>query len=371
MPTPTPFTLIVKTSSACNMACKYCDADIYSHEKMSFKVLAHLIKKALNTHQNVHFIWHGGEPLLLGINFYQKAVWLQKKCLNSGQLVSNSIQTNGTLLDEKWLHFIDSCGFSIGLSIDGPAVLQNKHRVLQNQDGTFDKVMQAVSLLRCNKKEFGVLAVVTDDTIKFGAKNFFNFFVENGLKNFNLLCQQPAIIVGGTNRIQRSTHSQFLKEVFDLWYDLDDPDIHIRDFDSIMSALIGGQHTSCILAGGCIGKFFGVNTNGDIYHCDEFMADPRYIVGNVVNNNFEDIISGIQIDALKKENEDQIRLLDCKWVQICNGGCPKDRYVARMFAGREGKQIHCCGYADLIEHIQSRLLENPKVAELKILRQLS
>jgi serine-type anaerobic sulfatase-maturating enzyme len=363
-----PLTLIVKTSSTCNMACKYCDADIYSNESMSFETLACMVNSALDTGRNVEFIWHGGEPLLLGKDFYQKVVWLQQKCLQNGQHVLNCIQTNGTLLTDEWLDFFCLHGFEIGLSIDGPPVLQDKNRVMQNQKGSFGLVLNALSLLRSRKIDFGVLAVVTEDTIRFGAKKFFNFFVENGLKNFDILCRRPAIIMGAEEYTPRSNHSQFVKEIFDLWYYLDDPEIHIREFESIMSALLGGGHTSCILAGGCLGKYFAVDPKGEVYHCDEFMNDPKYRLGNIARENFKDFISGPQIENLKEENKCQIQKLDCKWFPICNGGCPKDRYLARIFAEERG--IQCCGFADLIEHIHARLIENPDVARLEVLRKL-
>ncbi|MBV8098831.1 MAG: radical SAM protein, partial [Verrucomicrobia bacterium] len=150
----------MKTISACNMACRYCDADIYSHKRISFEVVAHLVKKALKTSTDVSFVWHGGEPLLLGKEFYRKAVWLQQRFKLPEQRVTNSLQTNGTLLDEGWLDFFDQVGFSIGLSLDGPAQLHDTHRVLAKGPGSFEKVMRAARLMKERNREFGVLAVV-------------------------------------------------------------------------------------------------------------------------------------------------------------------------------------------------------------------
>lgn len=350
--------LNVKTISACNMACRYCDADIYSHKRISFEVLAHLVKKALKTGADVNFIWHGGEPLLLGKEFYRKAVWLQQRCKLPQQRVTNSLQTNGTLLEEGWLDFFDQAGFSIGLSLDGPAQLHDKHRVLAKGPGTFEQVMRAARLMKERNREFGVLAVVTEDTIRLGAKEFFRFFVDNGLKKFDLLCQHPAINVGRGEYISRLAQSRFLRDVFDLWLVEDDPEVCIREFDSILRRLIGGQHTLCMLAGGCIGKYFAIDPDGSIFHCDEFMFDQNYNLGNIRTTDFQALQSTDKIQYLNRENDENIRALDCPWVSVCNGGCPKDRYINRKF----GLTARCCGFADLIEHIWLRLEENPSLA---------
>ncbi|HYY26765.1 MAG TPA: radical SAM protein [Chthoniobacterales bacterium] len=351
--------LNVKTSGACNMACRYCDADIYSRKRISFQVLAHLVTKALKTGADVQFIWHGGEPLLLGKEFYRKAVGLQQRCKLPQQRVINLLQTNGTLLDEGWLDFFDEAGFNIGLSLDGPAQLHDKNRVLGKGHGSFHKVMRAARLMKERNREFGVLAVVTEDTIRLGAKELFRFFVDNGLKKFGLLCQHPAINVGRTEYISRHTQSRFLREVFDLWLAEDDPEVCIREFDSILRRLIGGKHTSCVLAGGCIGKYFAIDPDGSIFHCDEFMFDQNYNLGNIQTTDFQALQSADKIQYLNRENSENIRTLDCPWVSVCNGGCPKDRYINRIF----GLTARCCGFADLIEHISLRLEEKPNLAK--------
>jgi uncharacterized protein len=211
--------------------------------------------------------------------------------------------------------------------------------------------------MRKRGMNFGVLAVITEDTIKLGAKKFFNFFIENSINNFSLLTQQPAVIAGQDNFVSRRRYSKFLNDIFDLWYELDDPQIKIRDFESIISAILGGKHRICQLGGGCMGKYFAIDTSGDVYHCDEFMFDPHYKIGNIHFDNIENMSSGNGIEVLRTENGKEIQQLDCKWLPICKGGCPKDRYVGKMFS--EGKKIQCCGYADLIEHIFSRINEDP------------
>jgi uncharacterized protein len=271
----------------------------------------------------------------------------------SNQNITNALQTNGTLLDNEWLDILDGGGFSVGLSIDGPPELHNRNRIFQKGEGSFEKIIQAVSLMKSRKISFGALSVVTESTIKLGPEKYFNFFVENNLKNLSIICQRPALISGKEKYITRNSHSQFVNEVFDLWYELNDPDFHIRDFESIIRNLLGSEHSMCLLGGGCIGKYLAINVNGDAYHCDEFMIDPKYKVGNIIADSLQDILSSEQMKLLIDNNDDEIHQLECKWFPICKGGCPKDRYVTRKMEGN--KKIRCCGYADLIQHIQNRI----------------
>jgi uncharacterized protein len=317
----------------------------------------------LDAAKSVYFIWHGGEPLLLGKNFFKKIVYLQQNYVKDDQVIHNSLQTNGYLLDEEWLEIFKKYNFSIGLSLDGPAELHDKNRILRNASGSHSKIMKNISLMRTKNIDFGVLSVVTDDSLKIGAKKFFEFFIHNNIRNFALLCQRPAINVGHKDYLKRIDHSGFVNEMFDIWYYLDDPSVHIRDFESILSALVGGHHKVCLLEGNCIGKYFGINFNGDVYHCDEFMFDPEYKLGNVVNDNFDDISLSTNISRLKARNEEEIHQLQCKWLDVCNGGCPKDRYVNTKFA--DGT-VRCCGFSNLIEHIAERISQDPKIAQLKL-----
>jgi len=281
----------------------------------------------------------------------------------------NSIQTNGTLLNDDWLDFVIDYNFNIGISLDGPAKLHDKNRVFTNHNGTFDSVMSKISLLEKRRIRFGLLAVISEETIKLGADTFIEFYIKNDLKNIAILIQRPALIAGRTDYVMRDKYAQFVNEIFDLWFELDDPTFHIREFESIMSAIIGGQHSSCVLAGGCIGKYFAIDTAGYVYHCDEFMFDPNYKIGNLKNDSFTDIMSNHHLELLRRGNEKELAKLNCKWISICNGGCPKDRYVARMF--HESKDNICCGFSDLIEHIYSRLSQNDDVAKAKIMKQIN
>jgi len=153
--------LIIKVVSACNLACRYCDADIYSNHRMSLDTVSQIITKALDYADHVEFIWHGGEPLLMGIQFYEKVVELQKRYKREGQTIENDLQTNGTLISQEWVDFFKANDFHVGVSLDGPPEVHNANRVFRSGQGSFEQVMRGIRLLKENGVKFRVLAVIT------------------------------------------------------------------------------------------------------------------------------------------------------------------------------------------------------------------
>ena len=140
--------LIIKVISACNLACRYCDADIYSNRRMSLDTVSQIIKKALDYADRVEFIWHGGEPLLMGIQFYEKVVELQKRYRREGQTIINDLQTNGTLISQEWVDFFKAIDFHVGVSLDGPPEVHNANRIFRNGQGSFEQVMRGYDCSR-------------------------------------------------------------------------------------------------------------------------------------------------------------------------------------------------------------------------------
>lgn len=346
-------TLIVKVISSCNLACKYCDADIYSNRRMSREVLRQLIKKAFDQFDHVNFIWHGGEPLLMGLEFYRDVLSIQNE-LARGKRYTNSIQTNGTLLNERWLDFLVQNRFGVGVSLDGPLVLHDANRVFRGGQGSHSNVVNALRLLRERGLRIGVLAVVTENTLKMDPAYFLDFFIENGVRSLGLNWQRPRFNRGETSGLERLRYTEFINRLFDVWYASRSDKIEIREFRSIMSALMGGRHGFCILAGGCIGRYFGVSPEGDVYHCDEFMFDERYKLGNILEEDFGQILGSEKIARLKRINQEQIRGMPCRWKNVCNGGCPKDRFVLEHY-DHKLDDLTCCGWFEIIEHISEKL----------------
>jgi uncharacterized protein len=329
---------------------------------MPYEVLATLTAKALRPpeHRRVEFIWHGGEPLLLGKEFYLKALCLQQEFRQDGQVIRNGLQTNGTLLDNAWCEFFKEYGVHIGVSIDGPEVLHNVNRVYASGRGSFADVRCGISLLQDHEIPFGVLMLLNHETLKFDPERIFHFFLDDlGVKTFGFLSVRPDNIPGSgevttMDYITPSEYCAFMKRIFDLWYELDDPSIRIRELTSILSALVGGSVSVCTLAGHCLGQYFAVEPNGDVYHCDKFLGDPNYRVGNILESTFRDIRSSEHFRSLVSEEAKRLAVLEsCPWFTICHGGCPHDRYIAtRYLPGNDGT---CCGQRELIEYIDQKV----------------
>jgi uncharacterized protein len=348
--------LIVKVVSTCNLACRYCDADIYSNRRMSLYTVSQIIKKALDYADYVKFIWHGGEPLLMGIQFYEKVVELQKRYRREGQTIINSLQTNGTLISQEWVDFFKANDFNIGVTLDGPPEVHNANRIFRNGQVSFEQVMRGIRLLKENGIRFGVLAIITKETVRLGAKRFLDFFLENGIFSIGIVRQRPALIIGRTDALPREEFEKFAIELFDYWYSLDDPRIRIREFDAILSRILGATSRLCIFNGDCVGRLLGITPDGDVYHCDEFMFDERYRLGNVREQTFEEILNPMNPKLIRIRLEDlkTKKSINCKYSKICNYGCPKDRYVfSRVY-----NEVGTCGWCNVIDHIYKRVMKD-------------
>jgi uncharacterized protein len=347
---------IIKVISACNLACRYCDADIYSNQRISIDTVSNIIKKALDYADYVEFVWHGGEPLLMGIHFYKEVVELQKKFKHENQVIINSIATNGTLISQEWVDFFKANDFHVGVSLDGPPEVHNANRIFKSGQGSFGQVMRGIRLLRENGVKFGVLAVITKETVRLGAKRFLDFFIENGIFNIGILPQRPALNIGRTDALPREEFEKFAIELFDYWYSLDDPRIEIREFDAILDRIFGAESKICIFGGDCRGKILAITPNGDVYPCDDFMFDYRYKLGNVREQTFEEMLNPMnpKLIRIRLEDLETKKSISCKYLKICNYGCPKDRYVLSRVYNEDGT----CGWCNVIDHIYKRVMKD-------------
>lgn len=356
--------LIVKTTRKCNLRCSYCHDWRSRGEALSFEVLAHLTAKALQNpgHRLVNFIWHGGEPLLLGQAFFKRALTLQEKFLQPRQFVINSVQTNGTLMTEEWCELLKRNRFTVGLSIDGPERIHNLNRSYASGRGSYNDVVRAIGLLKRHELNFGVLLVLNHNTRKLSARDIFDFALNDlGVKTFSFLPAVPDNIPGElsgeratTDFFDMTQYNDFMIEIFDYWFALDDPEVRIRELDGILRSIMGGNSQCCTLAGNCIGENYHIEPSGDIFHCDKYVGDPAYHLGNVLTDDFEGILRTDKFRRLiVDESRNQSSMSSCPHHAVCNGGCPHDRYIARKYdPAFDGR---CCGQSALIEHIKAKV----------------
>ncbi len=358
--------LIMKVTRACNLRCHYCHE--WRHEKrfMSFHVLAHTIQKAFTFPYptTIQFIWHGGEPLLAGIQFYEKALLIAEKSNIHGYPYSNNVQTNGTLLSKKWARFFKKFNFQVGISLDGPRDIQNAQRVFQGNKPTFDHVWRGIECLQEEDVSFGICLVITQKTIRYGAKALYEWMKASGIKGCSLLPYRPearlhAIYTPVLDFPDSQAIRTFYRELLEVW--LRDPEpLQIREFDEVRRLLSGKDSNFCVFSGHCFGRNFSIEMNGDIYHCDHFSQDERYKLGNILTNDFYALSLAKRLRSLYRIDKERKRNLEkCIWYPYCRGGCPHNRYVLSRTQGH-GK-VECCGFKELFEafaSIQTQLTSN-------------
>jgi len=328
-----PFTLLIKPSgSDCNLDCRYCFYKDRTPEvgtgrqRMSDEVLQKLIEDYMRLHFSpATFIWQGGEPTLMGLDFYKKAVELQKKFGADGQEVANCLQTNAILLDDEWCRFLRENRFLVGISIDGPKEFHDRYRLDHGGCGTFDRVMSAIEKCKEHKVEFNALILLNDRNVEH-PNEIFDFFIENGIKYLQFIpCIESNPETGEIMdfSITPQQYGEFLCRLFDRWYDYGPENLRIRVFDSVLSYCITGRHTICTFDRQC-SQYIVVEHSGDAFCCD-FFVEAGWRLGNIFETPIEKLaVSDKKRDfARAKLNLDNKCLL-CRHLAVCRGGCMKD-----------------------------------------------
>ena len=367
-PATTDLSLIVKPTRQCTLRCTYChDWRGKREEVMSFPVMAHMIAHALPEHNRVRFIWHGGEPTLLPISFYEKALLVQARLRRPGQEVGNSFQTNATKLTPAWARFFQANNIQVGISIDGPAHLHNSHRSYPCGKGSYDDVIQGLNLLKEHEVEFSGLVVVDEGTLDFGAESLLDFLVGQGIRSFGLLPakprNEPEAKRGSVtpHYVEPARVNAFLMDLYDAWLRRGDRSVRIRELEVLKAQIKGVSGRSCTLSGECWGRYYTIEPDGSVAACDVFSGDPRYTLGNVMTDSFTEIANGKELLQLKKEHRDAMQAMSgCPEFHVCKGWCPHERYVS--IRHNKGHRDDCCGLRDLIAHIRNRMAEEPRMS---------
>lgn len=353
--------LIVKATRLCNLRCHYCnDWRSGHHQIMPFEVLAALIDKALSDplHKSLDFIWHGGEPTLLGREFFSKAIYVQARLRRDDQRISNSLQTNGTMIDNAWARFLRENRFWVSVSVDGPAAVHDRQRPHVSGRGSFGDVMDGIARLRDHDIPVSVLMVIDRDTLELGPDYVFDFLVEHEITSFGLLAAKPkndpgALRMPAAHYVTPAEMARFLCGMFDRWVEHGDPGIRVREFGALLRRIDGQAASTCVLAGNCFGSYYLIEPDGEAAHCDLFLGDPAYVFGNIRSGSFAEFRSTEAMTALRAQRNSELEgMRRCPNFGICNGWCPHERYTALHhdidFTG------DCCGLSPLIDHIKSR-----------------
>ncbi len=339
--------MVKPVGASCNLSCSYCyylHNEVSMRKRMSFDNLEKIISSYLTSYKGrvFSFVWHGGEPCLAGLDFYKKAVELQKKYLPEGAECWNNLQTNGLLLDEEWCAFLKKEHFDIGLSIDGIRLVHDTYRKDASGKGTFDAVKEKIALL----KEYGIrpdlLCTVSFETAKYA------YEVYHSLKSFQTGWIQFIPIVNknedGTLKsesVSAEAYGNFLVCVFHQWLYNDLGSCNVQLFMELLNVCLGGGQSLCWLREEC-GDVLAIECDGEVYSCDHFVNRDNDL-GNIGKEDLRLLAGGEKQAAFsRRKSELSGKCRNCAYLNFCHGGCPKDRE-------EDGNNVLCEGLLRLFE----------------------
>jgi uncharacterized protein len=381
--------MVKPIGAVCNLNCAYC---YYLHKegllhqprvpRMSDAILEQHIRQYIEaqTGDEVVFSWQGGEPTMLGLDFFRTVVALQARYKKPSQRIENDLQTNGTLLNEEWAGFLKQHKFLVGLSCDGSKAAHDRFRVTKDGQPTHAKVMAAARLLRAQDVPFNALCVVNRENVKL--QHMVYRFLTRDLGAWRvqfIACVEPKLFCNvapqrwspalmplvGTPQARPGTPDSvvtdwsvdpddwgaFLCKVWDEWYRRDYGKVHVDIFESAVAQSLGMDAQRCVTAEFC-GKSMAVEHNGDVYSCDHYVY-PEYKVGNISQTHWGAMVyEGPQrAFGFAKRNTLGNYCLQCPYLQLCWGECPKNRFV-KTPDGNPGLNYLCPGLQQFYAHIQ-------------------
>lgn len=368
-------TMVKPVGSACNLDCKYCyyldKESLYGgrEPRMSDELLERYIRQYIegNRVDTVTFVWHGGEPMLAGLDFYRRAVDLQRKYAR-GKRIENSLQTNATLIDQEWCDFLKENNFLVGVSIDGPQSIHDGNRLDKGARPTFDRVMHAIELMRRTGVEFNTMTTVNRLSegrgrevylfLKSIGSRFMQFMPvveytcrkEPGSRPYIVPPHTPGSTIGEWSVSPRA-FGDFMCDIFDEWVLNDVGRCYVQLFDVSLAQWYGVRPGLCAFCDTC-GDSLVVEHNGDIYSCDHFVY-PEYKLGNLADTTLlEAFASRRQADfGAAKHNRLPDECIKCRYYFACRGECPKHRFD-RTTAGEEHLNALCEGYKAFFRHAE-------------------
>lgn len=357
-----PFSLLVKPASAdCNLNCSYCfyleKCRLYAHastHRMSKAVLENLIRGYMGTFQPVYsFGWQGGEPTLMGLDFFRKVIELQKQYGGCETLVANGIQTNATLIDDEFAEHLARYHYLVGCSLDGPADIHNYYRQTKGGGPTHDAVLKGIGKLKQHGVEFNILVLVSQANFN-RAQEVYQYLVENGFYYHQYI---PCVEFGddGKRRPFAITDRQwgdFMCSVFDLWYLHDQDRVSVRYFDSLLQKMVDNTANVCSLENNCC-SYFVVEYNGDIYPCDFFVQQSMRL-GNIRHDSWDTIMAAPlyrKFGAQKSAFNKTCRM--CDYLNLCMGDCLKHRQLINNDV--HNLSVLCAGWQQILEHTHDKL----------------
>jgi uncharacterized protein len=358
------------TGAICNLACSYCfflDKELLypgGEFRMSDETLDAYIRSLIAMHRTpqVTVAWQGGEPTLMGLDFYRRAMELEDRYRKPGMTFLNTMQTNGTRLNDEWCAFFKEHDFLIGISIDGPRELHDAYRVDKGGDGSFDLVMRGLRLLQKHGVEYNILTTVNRVNGDYPVEvyRFLRDEARTDWMQFIPVVERvdehghPAHLTG-TNASDRSVTPEqfghFLTTIFDEWVRHDVGRVFVQTFEAAARNWAGLEQSGMCVFNETCGLGVALEHTGDLYSCDHFV-DPDYLLGNINVFSFEDLIAGQQQFEFGRAKHDSLPryCLECDVRFACHGECPKNRFISTP-DGEPGLNYLCAGYKAFFHHI--------------------
>jgi len=382
---PNAFHVMAKpTGSRCNLACAYCfflkKDRLYpgSDFRMSDDVMERYIRQTITSHTvpQVTIAWQGGEPTLMGLDFFRRAVEVELDVMRPGMTVENTLQTNGVLLDEAWCKFLHEKRFLVGLSMDGPREMHDAYRRDKAGNSVFDKVIRSARLMQEYRVEFNILCTVnaTNSLQPLEVYRFFRDELKAPYLQFIPIVERDNETGDqeGTRVTDRSVrpeqYGRFLIEIFDEWVRRDVGKMFSLFFDGVLMSYLRGRSSLCVLQPTC-GEGVALEHNGDVYSCDHFV-EPKHLLGNIAETPLAALVSSEkQRDFGRAKSSDLPKTCrECRFLFTCHGECPKNR-VLTAADGEPGLNWLCAGLKAFFEHterpmkIMAELLRRGRRAE--------
>jgi len=354
------------TGAQCNLECDYCfflkKDRLYpgSNFRMSDEIMETYIRQTIEGHRvpEVTIAWQGGEPTLMGLDFYRRAVKVEKKYIKPGMHIENTFQTNGILIDEEWCKFFYENNFLIGLSLDGPRHLHDAYRHDKGGKSVFDKVVRAARMMQKHNVEFNILCTVNAANSQHSLEvyRFFRDELEARYIQFIPIVERDNTTGNqeGTQVTDRTVdpdqYGRFLIEIFDEWVRRDVGIIFVQFFDSVLASYVSGYSTLCTLTPTC-GEGVALEHNGDLYSCDHFV-EPRYLLGNISQTPLPELVASDAQRSFGRAKSDTLPKYcrECTFLFTCHGECPKNRVLTTP-DGEPGLNWLCAGLKAFFEHV--------------------
>ncbi len=366
---PPSFHVLAKPSGPiCNLDCEYCfflsKEALYPGDRfrMSDELLDQYVRQLLEaqTDPEVVIAWQGGEPTLMGVDFFRRALALVEQHRRPGQQISHTIQTNGTLLTDEWCDLFAANGFLVGISIDGPEHLHDVYRVDKKGGPTYAKVIRGLDLLKAHGVDFNVLCTVNAANQDHPLEVYRFFRDELGAEHIALIpiverANDTGFQEGDTvtdRSVDPAAWGRFLIAVFDEWVCRDVGTVFLPHHDAALASWLGVPPTLCIFGETC-GNAVALEHNGDLYSCDHFV-EPAHLLGNITETHMVELLASPQQRAFGAAKRDTLPpfCVDCSVRFACQGECPKNRFTLTP-AGDAGLNYLCAGYFAFFTHIDA------------------